>query len=169
MIDKRLQRWVRGSIQLEPLEPLTMITLQGLGHLDLTLIARDQRLASLMEARPGIRTQERLLQQITLSYLWVLGVYELVRTLHERSREDTNLLAQSIRGRLEEMKHALERLRIPLAKHQHARRYPADNPLAWPAFDPDRGVLWSVGQQSISRRELSDKLLDLLDGIEFRA
>jgi hypothetical protein len=57
----------------------------------------------------------------------------------------------------------MERLRIPLTKMETARRFPTDSMIAYPTVTRDFGIAWHVAQDTyITRRELSDQLLDFL-------
>jgi hypothetical protein len=149
------------------------IVLQGLGRLDVKLIADDSQLASHYsaisngaESRMQLKAGLLLEQQITLSYLRVLGAYELVRTLHAILRSPERHVNENVVQRIGDLKHQIERLRVPLAKHVPARRHPTDCPFAWPAFKPERGIAWLVAAETfISRRELSDAILTQLEHV----
>ena len=63
----------------------------------------------------------------------------------------------------------MERLRIPLAKMETVRRFPTDGSMAYPTISRDFGVAWHVAQDTyITRRELSDQLLDFLADLKKR-
>src|SRR5690349_9865348 len=85
----RWHRWVAASQKLKVIEELMMFPAQGLGWLDCQLIAEDTRL---IDAPPFEPARPRALnEQITLSYLWVLGGYELVRTIDQRHADVESL------------------------------------------------------------------------------
>lgn len=71
---------------------------------------------------------------------------------------------------MNDLKHEIERLRIPLAKFEPARRFATDSPIAYPALmGRDLGVAWHLGPDTfVSRRELSDALLSLVEDIRSR-
>ena len=83
------------------------------------------------------------------------------------SRSDCTVLAllldtYATRLLTERLKHRFERIRIPLAKMELARRHPTDDPIAYPAINLELGVASQVAEDTfITRRELSDALLDL--------
>lgn len=141
--------------------------LQGLGRLDCQLIAKDLRFLQLaQEARDTIHESLRLTERFTLSYLWVLGAYELVRTVDQRCDADVSLLGAELTQSVRSLKHTMERLRMPLAKMEPARKYPSDSPIAYPRISPTLGVAWQLASDAfISRRELSDALLQLTEDI----
>jgi hypothetical protein len=104
--------------------------------------------------------------RLTLSYLWVLGAYEIVRTLDQRTREASAGTPSPVAERITATKHLFERVRIPLAKFKAARRNPNDSPIAYPAVSPVHGIAWLVADNSfISRRQLSDAFLALLSDL----
>ena len=167
MSNNREEQWIRASHGLNRVEAFMIPVLQGLGRLDCHLIAQDERFARLSESeRSTIQESILLTDQFTLSYLWVLGAYEFVRTLNQRCHSDRNLFGDSITKRIRELKHQIERLRIPLAKMEPARRHPNDNPIAYPAISRDHGIAWQLTPDDfISRKELSEVLLLLVSDI----
>jgi hypothetical protein len=61
-----------------------------------------------------------------------------------------------------DLKHRLERIRVPLAKMEPARRYPTDERIAYPTINLERGIAWQIAEDTVvTRRELSDALLEL--------
>jgi hypothetical protein len=103
---------------------------------------------------------------LTLSYLWVLGAYEIIRALDQRSREDEQFLPE-LKERLKKLKHEFERIRIPLAKFEAATRHrETDSHIAYPAINTEKGIAWRVSVDVwITRRDLSDSMLELLESI----
>ncbi len=66
-----------------------VIVVQGLGRLDVSLREGDRLfLASFEENRNSVVESWKLSERFTLSYLWVLGAYELVRAICQRIREN---------------------------------------------------------------------------------
>lgn len=87
--DERNERWVNASHGLGRVEALMVPTAQGLGILDCRLIAEDVRFEELSEPERGtIQESVLLTDRFTLSSLWVMGAYELVRTFDERYKND---------------------------------------------------------------------------------
>lgn len=164
----RYVHWVKNSHALKKVEPFMIPLIQGLGRLDIKLILEDERFNDLRQKdRNTIDEAIRLTDNLTYSYLWVLGSYELVRTLDQRCHKDSNLLSNRLGKRIREVKHLFERLRIPLAKMEPSRRHQdTDASVAYPAIHERLGVSWQVSKDVfISRRELSDALLALLQEI----
>jgi hypothetical protein len=157
----RFARWIDASNTAGGIEPFMIPVVQGLGRFDCQLICEDARFAEVQEHSSSPEESRLLTDRFTLSYFWVLAAYELVRTLDQRCRTNATTIPDNLRSRLAALKRGMERLRIPLAKMETARRFPADSPIAYPAISRDFGVAWHVAQDTyITRREL-DFLADL--------
>ena len=170
MPDDRFQRWVDASSAAGAVEPFMIPLVQGLGRFDCHLINEDARSAALnQEQSSSLHEGTRLTDRLTLSYFWVLAAYELVRTLDRRWRTGATTLPDESGNRVAALKRRMERLRIPLAKMETTRRFPTDNAIAYPTISRDFGLAWHVAQDTyISRRELSDQLLDFLADLKKR-
>ena len=170
MPDDRFQRWVDASSAAGAIEPFMIPLIQGLGRFDCHLINEDARFSALnQEQSSSSHESTRLADRLTLSYFWVLAAYELVRTLDQRWRTGATTLPDQSGNRVTTLKRRMERLRIPLAKTETARRFPIDNTIAYPTITRDFGLAWHVAQDTyISRRELSDQLLDFLADLKKR-
>jgi len=161
--NERYRRWVAASYSLAGSDAFILPVVQGLGRLDLHLIPADARFNQLsQEDKETIEESILLSDRFTLSYLWILGAYELVRTLDQRFREDPNYGDEEHKANVRALKHRMERLRVPLAKMEPARRHPTDDRIAYPAIHPELGIAWQIAEDTfVARRELSDALLDL--------
>jgi uncharacterized protein (DUF2461 family) len=170
MPDDRYQRWIDASSAAGAVESLMIPLVQGLGRFDCHLIQEDARFAALnKEQSSSLRERSLLTDRVTLSYFWVLAAYELVRTLDQRWRTGAATLPDDFGSRVTALKRRMERLRIPLVKMETARRFPTDSPLAYPTINRDFGVAWHIAQDTyITRRELSDQLLDFLADLKKR-
>jgi hypothetical protein len=170
MPDDRLQRWVDASSAAGAIEPLMTALVQGLGRFDCRLIEEDARFSALnQEQSSSSHESTRLADRLTLSYFWMLAAYELVRTLDQRWRTGATTLPDESGNRVTTLKRRMERLRIPLVKMETARRFPVDDTIAYPTIIRDFGLAWHVAQDTyISRRELSDQLLDFLADLKKR-
>lgn len=156
----RLERWIDSSHRFGELEPFMMVTLQGLGKLDVKLVASDELILEGFKSSKAdsIEFANDLTDHVTLSYLWILGAYEFIRTLDER------LAGHPFKQHSTPVKHQFERIRMPLAKMEAARRFPGDSPIAYPVLNRDHGAAWQVGPDTfITRRELSDATLTLAE------
>ena len=170
MSDDRFQRWVDASSAAGGVEPFMIPLVQGLGRFDCYLINEDARFATLnQEQSSSLHESTRLTDRFTLSYFWVLAAYELVRTLDQRWRTGATTLPDESGNLVAALRRRIERLRIPLAKMETARRFPTDSSFAYPTISRDFGVAWHVAQDTyITRRELSDQLLDFLADLKKR-
>jgi uncharacterized protein (DUF2461 family) len=170
MPDDRYQHWIDASSAAGAAEPFMTPLVQGLGRFDCHLIHEDARFAALnQEQSSSLRERSLLTDRVALSYFWVLAAYELVRTLDQRWRTGATTLPDEFGSRVTALKRRMERLRIPLVKMETARRFPTDSPLAYPTISRDFGVAWHIAQDTyITRRELSDQLLDFLTDLKKR-
>lgn len=170
MPDDRFQRWVDASSAAGAIDPFMTALVQGLGRFDCRLIEEDARFTTLtQEQSSSLQESTRLADRLTLSYFWVLAAYELVRTLDQRWRTGATTLPDESGNRVTTLKRRMERLRIPSAKTETARRFATDNAMAYPTISRDFGLAWHVAQDTyISRRELSDQLLDFLADLKKR-
>ena len=163
----RIRRWVDASQTLMPLAPFLLVLLQGLGRLDAELEAED--VLAFPETNP-LEAQQAALKRIenhTLSYLWVLGAYEIVRTVAQKSREHPVPWPAECHRELARLKADFERLRVPLAKLEPARRHKeTDSGIAFPAIHRSKGFAWQVSRDVyISRKDLADALLSFLESL----
>jgi hypothetical protein len=167
MAQDRLERWVKASHRLKQIEPFMIVYLQGLGHLDCELISGDEHFCQHLDNHATIEESFRLTHRFTLSYLWVLGAYELVRTLDERCTKNHALIDTTLKQHVQDFKGKIARLRMPLAKMQPARKHPNDSPIAYPGIHQELGIAWHIGKNTfITRRELSNDFLDLIEKFE---
>lgn len=169
MVDyPRFERWVNVSHALARFHPFLVILVQGLGRLDAKLIFEDTlQLPENTQAEIEMAALRRT-ENHTLSYLWVLGAYELVRTIAEKSRQDPSLQSSEAHHLLSDLEVDLERLRIPLAKLEPAKRHKnTDFSIAFPATHPKKGFAWQVAEGVyISRRDLADSLLHYVEMLQ---
>ena len=151
MPDDRYQRWIDASSAVRMIEPFMVPLVQGLGRFDCRLIHEDTRFATLNEEQSSSSHEKTLLaERFTLSYFWVLAAYELVRTLDQRWRTRATAMPDEFGNRVAALKRRMERLRIPFAKMETARRFPTDNTMAYPTISRGFGVAWHVAQKRTS-------------------
>ena len=165
---ERNKRWINVSLSLGKIEAFFVPTIQGLGRLDSELIVEDDRFCELsLEEVSTIDESLRLTDRFTYSYLWVLGLYELVRTLDDRCRNNFKFLGSDLNDKVKELKNKIGRLRVPLAKMEPSKKYEKiDSPIAYPAIHRTFGISWHISNMVyISRRELSDDTLSLFEEI----
>ena len=114
-----------------------------LGRLDTRLIHADETWPDrFFQPNPSDEDSTALHEHITLSYLWVLGAYEFIRTLCDRVKTDADeMTPQEVRDILLEAKRRFGRVRMPLAKMEAASKYAnEDRPIAYPGLK--RGREW---------------------------
>lgn len=159
----RNKRWVDCSHAIAIHNQWSVVTLQHLGALDSRLINDDAEL--IRTGYPKNPTHD-LSDHITSSYLWVLGMYELVRTLDQFASNDDSPL-NHLRGEIRAYKRKINRLRIPLAKMEAASSNTDDSPIAYPGLNQALGLAWQLNEHDwITRRELSDEALALFEFIK---
>jgi hypothetical protein len=162
----RNDRWIKASFATARFEQFMVPIVQGLGRIDTFLIAEDQHfLANIEVAKTSIDESARLSQRITMSYLWVLGAYELVRTICQKIKSQQASFPKEIVDEFNALKKEFNRLRIPLAKMEPARAHrKTDSHIAYPAINRQKGIAWQVAQDVyITRQELADRLLVALE------
>ncbi|RBL79373.1 hypothetical protein DDE05_58515 [Streptomyces cavourensis] len=162
------ERWVKVSVGLARFNAHATVVAQGLGRLDAKLRLKDRQLVQAYAEKSSVLedpdyVQDHLLQ----SYLWVLGAYELLRTLTQWVREGKGGLTEQDLQNLTQARNRFERLRIPLAKMQAARRHQdTDGEIAYPGIDATTGIAWQLNPGLfISRGELSDVFLNTLEAV----
>jgi hypothetical protein len=165
--EERNERWLKVSIGLGRFEQHMMPLVQQLGRIDARLIQADETWPDrFLDEALSYEDSSNLHEHITLSFLWVLGAYEFVRTLCDRIRiDDIEKTPEEVRNRLLHVKRQFARVRVPLAKMEPASQFAdEDGPIAYPALKRGVGVAWQLNQNTvISRRELSDGLLEALE------
>jgi hypothetical protein len=161
----RHERWTRASMAVvthDIVGQFIVLPIQGIGRLDVRLIYND---AVILRDPEAVDPSGLLDQQITLSYLWVLGAYEIIRTLSARpdlTRADKD---NDVALKVSQTKAQFSRLRVPLAKFEPQNKHRAtDSPVAYPGLHSELGVAWHLSPTHwITRRELSDALLEMLE------
>ena len=161
----RIERWVRCSYATVRFEQVMCMTIQSLGRIDASLIEGDELfLADFENTTTSLSEVLKLNDRFTLSYLWVLGSYEVVRTICQRIEENRNGIPDEIVAKFNSLKKEFNRLRVPLAKMEAASAHKnTDSHFAYPAINTS-GIAWQVSPDVfITRRDLSDQLLETLE------
>lgn len=163
MSDTQLQdRWRDAAWSLAGIFPPILIVVQSLGRVDQQPRATDREIGPF-----AARHEDPPLLDLTLhyaqSYLWVLGAYEITRTVASHQP----LFSPNDYKSILSLKNSFARLRMPLAKLEPARRHQAtDYVYPQPAFGYGRGAEWEVSPGAlISRSHLADSLLDVFSNI----
>ncbi|NVZ29682.1 hypothetical protein HX881_29310 [Pseudomonas gingeri] len=163
--DDRFQRWIKVSIGLMRFEPHLMGLVQSLGDMDIKLYETDEKLVDYYCQKNISPDYEDIQGHVTQSYLWVLGAYEVVRTLTQRMSENQCNDPSQVFENFRQVKTRFARVRVPLAKFEPASIHKkTDSHIAYPGFSFNLGIAWQVSEGVIvSRRELSDALLNALE------
>ena len=165
MTPDRYSRWRRASCALARIEPSLTSTVEWLGRLDVQHVMEDQRFLNLNE-HLKVTTAEihRFSDHYTMSYLWVLESCEVLRTINKRVRSTPGLLPPDACRLLREIERAFENVQLKPAREHMV----CDSLVFSPVLDPELGIGWQVSRtSSITRRELSDAFLDVLERIQY--
>jgi hypothetical protein len=140
--ESRHERWIKASIATAKFAPFMMLTIQGLGRLVINLIEQDRFFLSNFEKNKNdLGDNLELSDRITVSYLWVLGSYEAIRTMGQRIKENSNLVSEEIAVSFHNVKNTFNRLRIPLTKMEAAKSHRMlDSYIACPSLNLDIGI-----------------------------
>jgi hypothetical protein len=154
---------------LHQIEANLIPSILTLAKIDQDLYIRDQRHRELTKnPKTGKLAELAVLgDSIGLSYLWILGAFEAIRTIDQRFYELKE--AAEIRKKASTaLKHSYGRVRIPLAKLEASNRHKnTDYAFARPGIDDERGIAWEVAKDVvISRSQLSDEFLEFLEGLQ---
>lgn len=165
--EDRETRWTKVSIGMIRFEAQAMMPLvQQLGRLDVKLMQADLEWSrAVRDDEPGTPDYDALHGHITLSYLWILGAYEFVRTLSQKMEHGPQKVPLVVSAAFRSTKRRFARLRMPLAKMEPASAHSnEDNHIAYPGVHEEYGVAWHLNDTTlVSRRELSDDLLEALE------
>jgi hypothetical protein len=166
----RGQKWMLAAAGIGRTPHFAVMVIQGLGRLDIQLLREARDLNARLNSMPAapevadyVARQDLLEGHLTLSYLWALGGYEVIRTIDQKAREGELDVSEEVRAEINAAKLLFERVRIPLAKMEPARRHKTtDAPFPAPELGA-HGVSWEVAPGVvITRDELSDALLNAL-------
>lgn len=162
----RYTRWVFASHPLGKVEAVLVDYAQGLGRLDSQLIVEEKAFLDLSATgRATLEESIKFTDRLFISQLWVLGAYEVVRTLCQWCNEAPDVFGAEANQKIKVLKEKFERLRIPLAKLEAAKKHKqTDSPIAIPCIHNELGIAWQLSENIfISRIDLSDSFLNLLE------
>ena len=168
MNKNRYSEWVESSSGLAFVDMLLIGNAQGLGLLDIELIQESPQIKMNFQSE-----EERLkkLRHITLSELWVIGAYELVRVISEMISKRKEKVGANIMGKIKETLTLFTEIRVPLVKFQKAGQRELFSGLASKCeFDENKGLGWKIifsykkkfETKIFYRKDLADNLLELL-------
>src|SRR5258708_36979463 len=146
------------SVGVMEVAPSVSLHVSGLMELDRQLRKRDARAPSeldQMQRVSEVEWQEHA-DRLFWSYLWVLGAYEVIRTVHAALRGSPGPAATDCAASVRSAKRLLERVPGPLARGE-PRRGSHGFALAAPALVPGVGIAWTIApDDTVSRHELAD-------------
>jgi hypothetical protein len=157
MIDQpRYAEWVKLSHRLQKFEPFMVVTVQGLGYLDAKLAEEDRAfLARPPSMQDDFEQSLDLTERFTQSCLWVLGAYELIRSIDEKCRNSLGIVSANVATLVSAAKTQFERVGVPLAKYEAARKFSAT--------DRANGIAWHVAPGTfVSREDLAKCFREML-------
>jgi hypothetical protein len=165
---RTIERWVRASWAAATFvpEPIMAVYIQGLGRLDVSLAAGDEFfLADFEKHKTSVSEGMALNERFTLSHLWVLGAYEVVRTICQRIKVRKGEIPKEVAESFEKLKHEFTRLRVPLAKMEPSGAHKrTDSNIAFPTLHATKGISWQVSRDVfITRQDLAESLLTALE------
>lgn len=115
---KRRERWIKNQDTLMEIHDMLIIPYQGIALIDAQLVIEDK---NIVDGNPtGFKGD--LGPHLTQSYLWVLGAYEIIRTMSQYANKGRDTKISQFKDEIRDLKHTFERLRIPLAKFEAARK-----------------------------------------------
>ena len=164
--EERFERWLKVSIGLARFDPFLPSLVQSLGKMDATLCETDVSLVEKYKQGGNANEDYEMIQgHLTHSYLWILGSYEVIRTLTQSIKENKSDDPAEVLERFQNAKKRFARLRIPLAKFEAVKAHnKTDFKIAYPGFAYQIGIAWQVSDDVvISRQELSDLFLETLE------
>ncbi|PYD05283.1 hypothetical protein DND90_16255 [Pseudomonas syringae pv. maculicola] len=166
IFEDRFDRWVMVSIGMARFEEHLMGLIQDMGQLDADLCSTDAKFVnSHPEQQVALYDHHSIQSHRTQSYLWVLGAYEILRTLAQKIREGRSDDPPEVGAKINNARDRFSRVRVPLAKFEAEKRHKAtDNAIAYPGLDLKYGIAWQLNDNEvISRQELSDVFLEALE------
>lgn len=176
--DERFERWIKVSVGLARFDAFLPSILISLSEIDIDLCKKDLELVEkykeggdiskdyISESESGSGyVHGSIHRHLTDSYLWILGAYEVVRTLTQFIKDKKDDDPIEVLERFQNARNRFARLRVPLAKLEAAKHHKdTDFRIAYPGFDYDVGIAWTVSEElTISRQELSDLFLETLE------
>jgi hypothetical protein len=165
-VNTRQSRWLKASTAALLIKPEIHGIVRMLGKIDVKLHEEDIRYCALPSDISSITSDQwnNMHDSIALSHLWILGAYELVRTLNQTLATATTS-SKEVTDKCLRLKHEFERIRMPLAKLETPKHHhQTDYGVAYAAFDKTYGQGWMVSENDfITRDQLGRGLLEFLE------
>lgn len=159
--DDRYSEWIKVSLSWMRNDPsgITFTRIQGLGLIDAELYDINRH-----DVNKTTENGLTIYDYVNIkSYLWLLGVYELFRMMDQRIRENPEIANKNASVLINRAKIEFERIRVPMAKLEKARRFKDD--YCVPKLGANEEQLgWQINNDEIIYyRYLSDLTLDTLN------
>lgn len=167
MIKERYDAWMEDCAGLMSMEFLLLGNLQGLGILDIELI---EEYPLVKEDAQSEEDRIKKLRHITLSELWIMGAYELVRMIDIIADKRKPEMDKEIKKKIKDTLASFTEVRIPLAKFQKRGQDRMFSGVASKYdFDKTKGIGWKIVSSDrkgletkvFYRKDLADSLLEL--------
>lgn len=164
----RYEEWINSSDGLRFIDAMLVGNAQGLGLIDVELIDKFPRLKINSELKRDCLNK---LRHITLSELWTMGAYDLVRLTGELVAKNKEIYSKDTIKEIKKVKQKFEEVRVPLVKfRKRGRSAPLFSGVPWPTFHPKKGAGWKiyttnnhkVNKAIVYRINLSNSLLKML-------
>lgn len=162
MAQTRKDIWLIVSYVCDEFAPFLRDIVQGLGVVDHRLLVDDERFNVLSDNDKCVDEESMEFHyRRTISYLWVLGAYEVLRTMDQRAKQCPSI-SDDGKDAIKNLKDKFARLRMPLAKLEAKKSSKSDWNIAWPSSNLDGPVSWQISTATqILRIELSEEFLGL--------
>jgi hypothetical protein len=166
--------WVTLAHCLKIIDRSLIAYVQGLGKIDVTLARAENKYKKYFTKYPDVRFADNIKKwvknrinkndNIILAQLWVLGCYEVIRTIEQYLREHKNSNFNKSEILFRETKHFYERIRMPLAKLEPAKRSKGkDFNIAMPGYSTSASMVWKINNEEfIAREDLAYSFIDCL-------
>lgn len=163
----RFSEWVEYSYGLRFTDMLLIGNAQGLGLLDVELIKEFPEIKIISDLE---KDRLKKLRHITLSELWVLGAYELIRVIDEITSTRKDEISAEVIKKIKENLTLFTELRVPLAKFQKSGQKKLFSGLSSKCeFDEQLGLGWKIiflykkklETKIFYRKDLSNNLLEM--------
>ncbi len=173
MDKNRYSKWIENSLNLRWIDFLLVDNAQGLGILDVELIEEfpNLKINSSLEA-----DRLKKLRHITISELWMIGAYELVRLIDRIANRYNSMIQDVTKKEIKQTLGIFTQIRIPCIKFEKpGKEHTLYSQIADSFLDQVNGVGWKIypaivkekrvkerQTKLIYRKELGDILLKLL-------
>jgi hypothetical protein len=170
----RKNDWVNFALSLKIIDNSLIAFVQGLGRLDESLGRSEDEIKTYFINNPNVQDAPLVKEwasmrmkrndAVILAQLWVLGCYEATRTIDQFLNSQKPILYLKSAESFKKTKHFHERIRVPLAKLEPAKRWKeTDYKIAIPGFSESASMIWKISKdESIARDDLANSFIGSL-------